>query len=40
MKKFYETYKDNEIVTPLVTQISWTNHLLINAIASCMTMEV
>lgn len=22
MKKFYETYKDNEIVTPLVTQIS------------------
>lgn len=29
MKKFYETYKDNEIVTPLVTQISWTNHLLI-----------
>ena len=29
MKKFYETYKDNEIVTPLVTQISWTNHLQI-----------
>jgi hypothetical protein len=29
MKKFYETYKDNEIVTPLVTKISWTNHLLI-----------
>ncbi len=29
MKQFYETYKDNEIVTPLVTQISWTNHLLI-----------
>ena len=23
MKKFYETYKDNEIVTPLVTQISY-----------------
>jgi len=22
MKQFYETYKDNEIVTPLVTQIS------------------
>jgi hypothetical protein len=21
--------KDNEIVTPLVTQISWTNHMLI-----------
>ncbi len=29
MKQFYETYKDAEIVTPLVTQISWTNHLLI-----------
>jgi len=29
MRQFYETYKDNEIVTPLVTQISWTHHLLI-----------
>lgn len=29
MKKFYETYKDNKFVSPLVTQISWTNHLLI-----------
>ena len=29
MKQFYEAYKDDEIVTPLVTQISWTNHLLI-----------
>lgn len=29
MKQFYETYRDNEKVTPLVTQISWTNHLLI-----------
>ena len=29
MKQFYETYKNDEIVTPLVTQISWTNHLLI-----------
>ena len=37
MKKFYETYKDNEIVTPLVTQISWTNHLLI--MSSCKTNE-
>ena len=27
MKKFYETYWDNEIVTPLLTQISWTNHV-------------
>ncbi len=29
MKQFYETYKDNQFVSPLVTQISWTNHLLI-----------
>ena len=29
MKQFYEAYRDDEIVTPLVTQISWTNHLLI-----------
>lgn len=29
MKQFYEMYAENEIVTPLVTQISWTNHLLI-----------
>ena len=29
MKQFYETYKGDEFVTPLVTQISWTNHLLI-----------
>ena len=37
MKKFYETYKDNDIVTPLVTQISWTNHLLI--MSGCKTDE-
>lgn len=37
MKKFYETYKDNEIVTPLVSQISWTNHLLI--MSGCKTDE-
>lgn len=37
MKKFYEIYKDNEIVTPLVTQISWTNHLLI--MSACKTDE-
>ena len=37
MKKFYQTYKDNEIVTPLVTQISWTNHLLI--MSGCKTDE-
>lgn len=29
MKQFYETYKDYPIVSPLVTQISWTNNLLI-----------
>ena len=29
MRQFYETYKGNEFVSPLVTQISWTNHLLI-----------
>lgn len=37
MKKFYETYKDNDIVTPLVTQISWMNHLLI--MSGCKTDE-
>ena len=31
MKQFYETYKDNEFVSPLVTQISWTNHIAILA---------
>lgn len=29
MKQFYETYVGNEKVSPLVTQLSWTNHLLI-----------
>lgn len=29
MKQFYETYKDNEFVSPLVSQISWTNHIAI-----------
>lgn len=29
MKQFYETYANNEKVSPLVTQLSWTNHLLI-----------
>ena len=27
MKQFYETYRDDEFVPPLVTQIGWTNHL-------------
>lgn len=29
MKQFYETYAGNAKVSPLVTQLSWTNHLLI-----------
>ncbi len=31
MKQFYETYKDHEFVSALLTQISWTNHLAILA---------
>jgi predicted nuclease of restriction endonuclease-like (RecB) superfamily len=37
MLQFYETYKNNEFVPPLVTQISWTNHLLI--LSKTKTME-
>ena len=37
MKQFYETYQGNEFVSPLVTQISWTNHLLI--LSGTTTME-
>ena len=29
MIQFYKTYKNDEIATPLVTQLSWTNNLLI-----------
>jgi predicted nuclease of restriction endonuclease-like (RecB) superfamily len=29
MKQFYETYRENEFVSALLTQISWTNHLTI-----------
>lgn len=29
MRQFYEVYRKNAIVSPLVTQISWTNHLMI-----------
>ena len=29
MKQFYEIYQDNEKLTPLVTEISWTNILII-----------
>lgn len=37
MKQFYELYKDNEKVSPLVTQLTWTNHLII--MSACKTME-
>ena len=36
MKQFYELYKDNEKVSPLVTQLSWTNHLKINTCGLCL----
>ena len=29
MRQFYETYRRGQIVSPLVTQLSWTNHLII-----------
>ncbi len=29
MKQFYELYQGDEIVSPLLTQLSWTNHLKI-----------
>lgn len=29
MVEFYKLYKDDEIVSPLVTQLSWTNNMLI-----------
>jgi predicted nuclease of restriction endonuclease-like (RecB) superfamily len=29
MKQFYETYKEKEFVSTLLTQISWSNHLAI-----------
>ena len=29
MVQFYKTYKDDKIASPLVTQLSWTNNLLI-----------
>jgi predicted nuclease of restriction endonuclease-like (RecB) superfamily len=31
MRQFYETYKDDEIVSSLLTHLSWTNHLKIMA---------
>lgn len=29
MKQFYETYKDNEFVSTLLRQISWTHNIMI-----------
>lgn len=29
MKQFYETYKDDEKLSPLVRELSWTNNLII-----------
>ena len=37
MKQFYELYKDDEKVSPLVTQLSWTNHLQI--MSACKSKE-
>ncbi len=37
MKQFYELYAGNEKVSPLLTQLSWTNHLLI--MSGCKTDE-
>ena len=37
MRKFYDLYAGNEIVSPLVTQIGWSNNLLI--ISRCKTDE-
>lgn len=37
MKQFYELYKDDEKVSTLLTQLSWSNHLKI--MSSCKTTE-
>ena len=37
MKQFYETYKENPKLTPLVTEITWTNNLII--LSACKTEE-
>ena len=29
IRQFYETYKDNQIVAPVVRQITWTHNLII-----------
>jgi len=37
MKQFYETYKDNEELSPLVRELSWTNNL--NILSKTKSME-
>lgn len=37
MKQFYETYHTIEKVSPLLTQLSWSNHLMI--LSKCKTLE-
>lgn len=37
MRQFFETYHGNEIVSALLTQLSWSSHLLI--LSGCKTME-
>ncbi len=37
MRQFHELYRDDEIVSPLVTQLSWTNHLKI--MSACKSKE-
>ena len=37
MKQFYELYRDNEKVSTLLTQLSWSNHLKI--MSACKSME-
>ena len=37
MKQFYETYHKIEKVSPLLTQLTWTNHLMI--LSKCKTIE-
>ncbi|HBC86130.1 MAG TPA: DUF1016 domain-containing protein [Lentisphaeria bacterium] len=37
MKQFHETYAGSPIVTPLVTQLSWTNNLVV--MSRCKAME-
>ena len=34
MMQFYETYKDDEFVSSLLRQISWTNNLMIMSAAN------